>query len=314
MKKTVFILIPVYNDFTSLEILIKKLQELSANYSNARFSLIIVDDGSTNTSPNPVSSQFPTTILRLHLNTGHQRAIAIGLAYIHDNFDFDFVLILDADGEDKPEDTIKLLEAASKNEDKIVFAGRASRQDSLKFQFFYLLYKSLFRILTGKKISFGNFMVIPTEKLQKIVYQTEVWNHLSAAIVKSGLAYITIPVDRGVRYEGRSKMNFSSLVLHGFAAIAVFLERVAARLLIFSFSLIIFSLLIIVSITLIKYFTDLAIPGWTSTIFSSMLIILLQGFLFSLFTVLLFISSHSQRKYIPALYYKDYIASTELLR
>jgi polyisoprenyl-phosphate glycosyltransferase len=100
-------------------------------------------------------------------------------------------------------------------------------------------------------------------------------------------------------------------VLHGLGAISVFLEKVAARLLILSFILIVVSIIGIVIVLGIKWFTNLAIPGWASTILSAMLIVLLQGFLLSLFTIFLFLSSQSQRKFIPAHHYKDYTGSIE---
>ena len=156
-------------------------------------------------------------------------------------------------------------------------------------------------------------MVMPKNKLDKLVHYREILSHLSAGIIKSKLPFITIPANRGKRYAGASKMNFTSLILHGLGAIAVFLEQVASRLLILSFTLILVAIIVIIAIIGIRYFTNLAIPGWASTILSSMLIVLLQGFLLSLFTIFLFLSSQSQRKFIPAFHYKEYTASTETI-
>jgi hypothetical protein len=44
-----------------------------------------------------------------------------------------------------------------------------------------------------------------------------------------------------------------------------------------------------------------------------MLIVLLQSFLLSLFTIFLYLSSQSQRKFIPANHYEDYTASVETI-
>jgi polyisoprenyl-phosphate glycosyltransferase len=313
MKESLIILIPTYNDLPSLETLVRNLEIVLLNESDKEFSILVVDDGSAHPVQLPVSRLFTIHILRLYRNTGHQKAIAIGLAHIHHNMPCHSVLIMDADGEDRPEDAGQLLKTAAKDPGQILFARRKSRQESMQFQLFYFFYKVLFWWLTGKKIAFGNFMVLPREKLDKLVYYSEIWNHLSAAILKSRLAFSAIPVDRGRRYTGSSKMNFTSLVLHGLGAIAVFLEQVASRLLVLSFTLIIVSVFIILTIIGIRYFTDLAIPGWASTIMSSMLIVLLQGFLLSLFTIFLFLSSQSQRKFIPAHHYKDYTASVETI-
>lgn len=311
MKESVIILIPTYNDLPSLETLVRNLEVVLLNESDKQFSILVVDDGSTLPVLLPPSRLFNIHILRLYRNTGHQKAIAIGLAHIHHNMPCHSVMVMDADGEDRPEDAAQLLRTSAKEPGRILFARRKSRQENTQFQLFYFFYKVLFRWLTGKKIAFGNFMVMPKEKLDKLVYYSEIWNHLSAAIIKSRLGFTAIPVDRGKRYSGSSNMNFTSLVLHGLGAIAVFLEQVASRLLVLSFTLIIVSVIIILVIIGIRYFTDLAIPGWASTIMSSMLIVLLQGFLLSLFTIFLFLSSQSQRKFIPAHHYKDYVADVE---
>ncbi|MDP9229219.1 MAG: glycosyltransferase [Bacteroidota bacterium] len=314
MKESLIILIPVYNDLASLETLISNLESVLADVPGREYSLLIVNDGSTKSIRIPTSNLFTINILHLHRNTGHQKAIAIGMAHIHHNMSCTNTIVMDGDGEDRPEDILTLLKTLTENPGQIIFARRKARQEGFRFRLFYFSYKLLFRWLTGKKIAFGNFMVIPKDKLDKLVYHSEIWNHLSAAIIKSRIAFSSIPVNRGKRYAEDSKMSFTSLVLHGLEAIAVFLEQVVSRLLILSFALIVISTITILLIIGIRIFTDLAIPGWASTILSSLLIVLLQGFLLSLFTIFLFLSSQSQRKFIPAHHYKDYIAETETIQ
>src|SRR5688500_18933383 len=122
---------------------------------------------------------------------------------------------------------------------------------------------------------------MPKSILVKVVYYSEIWNHVAAGIIKTGLPYLSIPANRSRRYAGISRMNFHSLLMHGLGAITVFIDIIAARLLIFSFILIGISLITIVLVIGIKTFTNLAIPGWASTVISAMLIILLQSFLLS---------------------------------
>src|SRR6185312_16511352 len=147
-------------------------------------------------------------MLHLQRNIGHQKAIAVGMAFIHDHLECDKVLVMDGDGEDSPEDAARLL--AHSETGRIIFAQRASRQEGQRFRFFYSVYKMMFRILTGRKISFGNFLVIPTSLLNKVVYYSEIWNHIAGGIIKTGLPYTAIPVNRARRYTGNSKMNFHS--------------------------------------------------------------------------------------------------------
>ena len=314
MAEQVVILTPVFNDGESLNILLHELAVSLKVFGDSKFSVLVVDDGSSDNLNIKAPSPFSLQILHLQRNIGHQKAIAIGLAYIKENLPCDKVLVMDSDGEDRPEDAVALLHKSANNGDKIIFAHRKSRQEGKGFRFFYRLYKFAFRILTGEKIAFGNFLLLPKTQLDKAVYYSEIWNHIAGGIIKTGLHYTSIHTDRGKRYAGKSKMNFHSLLIHGLGAIAVFIEIIASRLLIFSLVSIGISLLAILALVGIRSFTDLAIPGWTSTVVSAMLIILLQSFLLSLFTIFLYLSSQSQRKFIPARHYKDYTGTVETIQ
>jgi polyisoprenyl-phosphate glycosyltransferase len=314
MAEQITILIPVFNDEESLNRLLAEMAVSLKEFSDSKFSVLAIDDGSSDNMKIQAPSQFSLTILHLLRNIGHQKAIAVGLAYIKENLSCDKVLVMDADGEDRPEDAVALLKESLNNPDKIIFAKRRSRQEGSSFRLFYSIYKFAFRILTGKRIAFGNFLVMPKPLLDKVVHYSEIWNHIAGGILKAGLPYSSIITHRGKRYAGKSKMNFHSLLIHGLGAIAVFIDVIASRLLIFSLVLIGFSLLVILAVIGIKSFTDYAIPGWTSTVVSAMLIILLQSFLLSLFTIFLYLSSQSQRKFIPALHYKDYTGRVETIQ
>ena len=309
MKSSTVILLPYYNDQLSLDILLQKFEELFGNQSAAEYLVLVVNDGSIDDIhlPDPVS--FRIQLLPLYRNIGHQKAIAIGLAYIHHHITCDRVLIMDCDGEDTPEDALSLLKVAEAQPTKIILAHRKSRQEGILFRFFYSFYKFLFKWLTGHKIAFGNFMVLPRQRLSQLVYHSEIWNHLSAGVLKSGFEFVPVRISRGKRYAGESKMSFHSLLLHGLGAISVFLERVASRLLFLSSLLIFVSVVAIIIIICIRSFTSLAIPGWASSVLSAMFIVLLQGFLLSLFTIFLFLSSQSQKKFIPAHHYQDYTSN-----
>ncbi len=314
MAERIIILTPFLNEEESLNRLLEELGTALQPLTNSSFTVLVIDDGSTGKYTLKAPSQFSVKLLHLQRNIGHQKAIAVGLAYIKENMECDKVLVMDADGEDRPEDALALLKASGNDPGKIIFAKRRSRQEGNRFKFFYSLYKFAFRILTGKRIAFGNFMVMPKPLLDKVVFYSEIWNHIAGGILKTGLPYSPIITHRGKRYAGHSKMSFHSLMIHGLGAIAVFIETIASRLLIFSLLLIGISLLAILALVGVKTFTDLAIPGWTSTVISAMLIILLQSFLLSLFTIFLFLSSQSQRKFIPAHHYKDYAGPVETIQ
>jgi glycosyltransferase involved in cell wall biosynthesis len=311
MPKQIIILCPFYNDSESLNILLGTLHQSLGHLTDHEISILVVNDGSTEPIQIHKQPSFTIKILHLHRNIGHQKALAVGLSYIRDNMEYEKVLVMDTDGEDRPEDALELLYASDRKPGHVIFASRSSRQESSQFKLFYQLYKLSFRILTGRKIAYGNFMIMPRSSLEKIVYYSEIWNHLAGGVLKSGIPFGSVQTHRGKRYTGHSKMNFTRLLMHGLGAIAVFTEVIASRLLVFSFLLIGFSLFVILLLLGIKTFSDLALPGWTSIVISSMLVVLLQSFLLSLFTLFLYFSSESQRKFIPAQHYRDFTGQLE---
>ena len=205
--------------------------------SNINFSIIVVNDGSTEENKIELKNNFiDTTILNLKVNIGHQRAIAVGLQYIYnEKDDYDYVVVMDSDGEDKPEDIILLLEKATKEgSKKIIFAQRKKRQESILFKTGYFFYKYLFYFLTGQKINFGNFSVIPKKLIGKVVHQNNIWNHYSGGIIQSKIPFDKVLLDRGKRYHGVSKMNFNNLIIHGLSSIAVYFDFLSLRILRYS--------------------------------------------------------------------------------
>ena len=309
MSSPIIILLPVYNDGASLACVLDDIEK-EAGIIKTNIRVIAVDDGSTESLAG-IADYEPLSIIRLTRNLGHQKAIAIGLSYIKENHPNSVTVVMDSDGEDRVSDIPVLLAANEKDPSVILFARRVRRTNGLSFRIMYALYKVCFYISTGKKITFGNFALIPYPALCKLVYYTEIWNNFPGGIMKSGLAYNSISTERGKRYSGESKMNFTSLLLHGFGAITVFLEIIITRIAILSFLLILISAISIISILLIKTVTTLAIPGWASTLGSSMFIILLISFIISLIAIFIYLSTQSQRKFIPSLHYKDYILNVE---
>jgi hypothetical protein len=141
---------------------------------------------------------------------------------------------------------------------------------------FYRLYRSLHWLLTGIKVRVGNFSILPRQYLSTVVVLPELWNHYAAAVFKSRLSFTAVPIARGHRIAGSSKMNFVSLVTHGLSAISVFGDLVGARLLVATLAggaLAGGGILIVIAI---KLFTQLAIPGWATYAIASLVIIMIQ--------------------------------------
>jgi hypothetical protein len=301
------IIIPVYNDWNSLNILISNIERLLYEDINSH-CLIIVNDNSLIDIPDlPNFQKKNSIILNLKSNLGHQRAIACGLCYLKENIHCENVIIMDSDGEDKPTDILNLVSLSS-NSNSIVFAQRVKRSENIFFKFMYKIYKIFFSLLTGEKINFGNFSCIPYFKVESLIYNENIWNNYSAGVLKSKTPYLTIPTERGKRYDGKSKMSLSSLILHGFSAISVYMDISAIRLVFFSIITILCTFLLMIIVLYIKIFTNLALPGWASYVILFLLIILFQSLSMGLLMIFFFLTKRTTKSIIPYHESKLYIS------
>ncbi|WP_031528500.1 glycosyltransferase [Dyadobacter crusticola] len=312
MSENIVIIIPQFNDWEALNLLIQKINADVDTSILANTTLMIVDDCSSRLRQVPFApfSGKEIKVLRLYRNLGHQKAIAIGLSYVAENLAADKVIVMDADGEDAPSDINSLVRKSLEVPDTIIFAERNKRTEGPVFRIFYVIYKLIFKLLTGKIITFGNFSLVPHSRLQNLVRVSEIWNNYPGGIIKSRIPYDSVLTNRARRLAGESKMNFVSLVLHGLSAISVMIDTTAVRLLIFSICMSGLAIAFIFVIVFLKLIGN-ATPGWASTLGSTLMILMLQAFLISLFLVFMVLQYRSQQHFIPAVHYKDFVEKVE---
>jgi hypothetical protein len=270
------IVVPVYNDSLSLVELIQQLAVVLRNQI-ADVTLVIVDDGS---APSIVDSfhncsdiPFDGRILTLKRNCGHQRAIAVGLAYAVENDLADIVVVMDADGEDKPEDVPRLIAAIGDRGSSIAVGQRSKRSEDMVFRIFYQCYRLMFLLLTGHRIGFGNFLALPLSCARRIANMGELWLSLPATILRSRVPIVNVPSARGLRFHGSSHMNLVALVVHGLRAMAVFVESVLTRIILGAVALLLLCALAS-AVAVVQKFMGIATPGWVTSVVGVSLVIL----------------------------------------
>ena len=230
MKKFI-ILIPLYNDWKSVSKLLREI-DLQTNNWDAEVSVIIVNDASTEERSDldlNYKKIKSVKILNMKENRVHQRCIAAGLKYICEKEDFDRVIIMDADGEDRPEELSDFFKKAQENPSMTITGNRYKRSEGFIFRVLYEIHKLLTLIFTGKLIKFGNFSCLPKDHVKQLIQGPYLWNSYSSSVVRTISDRTFIPSIRGVRYVLPSKINFSALVFHSLAIISVFRNAVIIR-------------------------------------------------------------------------------------
>ena len=154
---------------------------------------------------------------------------------------------------------------AWKNGSQTVVAERSSRAESNKLlfnTFYFLLHKVA---PTLPPVNFGTHCLLDSSVIQRIKSLKEKNRYFPGLVGFASSKVDSIPVHRLKRLEGNSRVGLKGLIQ---LAVTAFLSFSSMPIRIVSFLGLIASLAALISGTVIvsiKLFTDLAIPGWAST-------------------------------------------------
>lgn len=233
-------LLPLYDDWDSLEILLSKINTQMKNIGK-KVTIIIVNDFSKLKPPNfkLLSNIEKIQVLNLKINLGSQKAISIGLTHLSKINENMIVTILDSDGEDDVNKIPDMIKAAELNKGKIIVSTRTKRKEHYLFQLFYIIHKILTFIFTFKWISFGNFSSFDSRLIKYILSNNCSWLAYSGCIAKNCHIY-KIQAERKKRLIGESKLSAIGLIYHSLRVNAVFISRALITSFFYSIILLIF--------------------------------------------------------------------------
>ncbi len=265
MEKEVVIIAPCFNEedlvLSFLDLLEQELHDVGRI-----FRIIMVDDGSTDDTVKLLKNYtFKSPFLHLDpivlmFNLGHQGAIYQGLLYA-EKIKANTVIIMDSDGEDDPKAIPLLLQ---KSDADVVHVVRGKRSEKLSFRIAYSVYKQLFKVITGKRMNFGNYCLLNRRVLTAITQTSFV--HFAAHLSKKKGKHEFVIFNRRKRLKGESKMSTTRLIHHAFKSFAEYAEELLMMFLKAFVALGVALVFLIFYVLYKKFFTDSAILGWTSTV------------------------------------------------
>ena len=299
---TTLVLMPVLDDWECLARVLERL-DLALAGAGRRAQVLLVDDGSTRPAPDglgPRGAISAVRVLELRCNLGHERAICVGLTFAHRELEPARVVVMDADGEDQPEDVPRLLEELERaGDERVVFAARKRRSESLLFRCFYGLFQALHRLLVGRSIEVGSFSALPQRILDSLVVMPQLWSHYAAAVAVSRIPWSSIPTERGPRIQGRSRLDLVALVAHGFSVLSVYTERIAVRALLASAALSVVSLIVLAALLLGSWASSEPTP-WPIGALALLSGVLLVCLVLAAALSLLVLGTRSRSQFLPA--------------
>ena len=260
------ILMPCFNDWDSVYKLIENIDK-EVSKIKAEFSIIIVNDGSNQKRPQFdifLKNLKSVQVINVALNQGHTKSNATGIKYLSKFKDFDYLILMDGDGEDRPEEIKLLVEKVLVKKNISIVAKRVKRSEGIIFEILYNIHKLITYIFTGKNMNFGHYSCLTRNDLEIISKKKNLWGNYSGTVKKYIKNLDNIPCIRGKRYVQPSKMSFFKLVIHSFSVLGVFKLQVLFRSILF----------LLISVIIFSKFTALIL-----------------GFFVSFFTLLVFLVS-----------------------
>ena len=259
------IVVPLFNEDEIINELVQRLNQTCAGASK-NYELIIVNDGSkdkTLTSLRDLTAKIPElTIVDLSRNFGHMQAVSAGLKFSSGKA----VVIMDGDLQDPPEIIPEMLEKWQKGAE-VVLARRTERNEKriqkTMTTIFYKIVSTIGEIPIPEQV--GTFCLIDKRIVDIINGMPERARYFAGLRAWAGFKTETVDYKRPERKNGHSKVGILgqlNLAKKGIISFSnwplVWLARLS---LLASMGLFIFGVIIMC----IKFFSDLAIPGWAST-------------------------------------------------
>ena len=234
MKKYI-ILISIYNDWKSVFKLLENIDLQIAEW-DAEVSVLIINDASTKERESVKLAYTNIKLVRVMnmiRNQGHARCYATGIKFLTEKEDFNYVILMDGDGEDRPEELTLLFKKSKENPLKTITANRIKRSEGLFFKLLYECHKILTYVFTGKLVKFGHYSCLPKKEASRLAQEACIWSSFSGTVTKIISDRVSVPSIRGIRYFGPTQMSFFKLLVHSFSIIAVFKSSVTFRSVLF---------------------------------------------------------------------------------
>ena len=202
----VSLVIPVFNNQNSLEILVKKLKPIfmAMDYS---YEIIFINDCSQDSSLQTLKalseSMEEIIVVDLKYNIGQHAAVYHGLRFVNG----ECCIIMDADLQDPPESIIRLIEKRS-NQFEAIFATRTGQYQSPFRMMTSRIYKSIINKLTGLPKNAGIFMLIENRLIEKLLNLPVRTLWINVMVGLSCQSMYAVPVERDLRPLGTSSYTF----------------------------------------------------------------------------------------------------------
>ena len=265
MKVKISAVIPIFNEEGNIEVLYNKLKS-SFNKISKSHEIIFVNDGSYDNSLKTLKQisrkDKKVKVISFSRNFGHMPALNAGLAHSVG----EKVVVMDADMQDPPYVVEKMYKKSLEDYDVVYGVKKKRKEGLIRVYLMKVFYRILNKISNIKiPLDAGTFSIIDRRVVDIIINLPEKNKYFSGLRAWAGFKQTGVSYARAKRYKGKEasysrlfKLAMDEIVSFSFVPLKI------ASFLGFLFSAAAFILIIVLFV--LKFFLNIGIVGWTSTI------------------------------------------------
>jgi polyisoprenyl-phosphate glycosyltransferase len=213
-KKSVSIVVPVFNEVQVIDTLYARLKKVVDSLSPISYEIVFVDDGSSDDSYqkllNLAKTDREVRVIKFSRNFGHQIAITAGI----DIAKGDAVVIIDADLQDPPEVITEFVQKWEQGYD-VVYGVRERREGESRTKLltaavFYRLLKRIIKL--DIPVDVGDFRLMSRRVVDQFKALREKDRFVRGLVSWIGYNQIGVQYARDKRYAGETKYPYRKMI------------------------------------------------------------------------------------------------------
>jgi polyisoprenyl-phosphate glycosyltransferase len=259
---------PVYLGESSLDLLVDEIK-LYASHVTEDFEIVLVDDGSPDSSWRRIESQCKRDPrvrgLQLSRNFGQHQALTAGLESARGRY----VVVLDCDMQDHPKYIPALYEKALEGYD-VVYTRKAKREHRGKRNLFGAIFHRTLNLLVSDRQArtdsvVGNYSILSRRVVDAFLRLNDRHRHYLGLLRWLGFDHTYIEIEHFERAHGKSSYTFRRLVREAITGITSQSQRLLRLSIVGGFICVGLSFLAVIGLVA-AYFISGFREGWTSVV------------------------------------------------
>lgn len=272
-RRTVSLVIPLYNEEEVVDILVDELEAFRASRPEIT-EVVFIDDGSRDRTIGRVRERTSDlkgyTLVALSRNFGHQIAVTAGLEFVRT----DAAIIMDADLQDPLEVAGRMIDRWREGYD-VVYGVRSEREGEgvMKKATAKMFYR-VFRWITelDMPLDTGDFRLVSRDVIDAYGEIGEHDPFVRGLISWLGFEQVGITYERRARVAGSTKYPWRKMMDLAFKAVTSFSDRPLRLATKLGGLLSLIAFAGIVWVLFVRLFTESAVPGWASEVLAVLLL------------------------------------------